>query len=198
MLVALDGACVPGLTHCGGERCANLATDTFNCGGCGRRCVGVEACAGGRCVGEGSACGEGGYPCCTGDGGAPCVTPLVCMLGPGSVLTTGAFLSCVHTMRYLARSDVRVVSLDPTDGPDAAGRGGGWHRSDRMAEQLRRFDAGFAGHGVQELSDFYLGLAITLATQLSRVQVCSTVPGGGGGRRGEGRVDVCRNFCSCC
>ena len=79
--VALDGACLPGLTHCGGERCANLATDTFNCGACGRRCMGIEACAGGRCVGEGSPCGEGGYPCCTGDGGAPCVTPLVCMLG---------------------------------------------------------------------------------------------------------------------
>jgi len=90
--VALDGACVPGLTHCGGERCANLATDTFNCGGCGRRCVGVEACAGGRCVGEGSACGEGGYPCCTGDGGAPCVTPLVCMLG----ICTAAERPCGH------------------------------------------------------------------------------------------------------
>ena len=90
--VALDGACLPGLTHCGGERCANLATDTFNCGACGRRCEGVEACAGGRCVGEGSACGEGGYPCCTGDGGAPCVTPLVCLLG----ICTAAERPCGH------------------------------------------------------------------------------------------------------
>jgi hypothetical protein len=89
---APDGACLPGLTHCGGERCSNLATDTFNCGACGRRCVGVEACAGGRCVGEGSACGEGGYPCCTGDGGAPCVTPLVCMLG----ICTAAERPCGH------------------------------------------------------------------------------------------------------
>jgi hypothetical protein len=78
---ALDGACLPGLTHCGGERCTNLAIDTAHCGACGRRCEGVEACAGGRCVGEGSPCGEGGYPCCLDDGGARCVTPLVCMLG---------------------------------------------------------------------------------------------------------------------
>jgi len=89
--VARDGACLPGLTHCGGERCTNLAIDTFNCGGCGRRCEGVEACAGGRCVGAGSPCGEGGYPCCL-DAGALCVTPLACMLG----ICTAAEGPCGH------------------------------------------------------------------------------------------------------
>ncbi len=84
------GPCRPGLSLCG-DVCVNLAIDNASCGACGRRCQGIDACAGGRCVGPGSACGEGGYPCCS-DAGAPCVSPLVCELG----ICTAAPRACGH------------------------------------------------------------------------------------------------------
>ena len=53
--VVIPGVDVPGLMcappefNCGG-RCANLLTDSANCGGCGRACGAGAACSGGTCV----------------------------------------------------------------------------------------------------------------------------------------------------
>jgi hypothetical protein len=41
--------CQAGLTNCSGV-CTNLATDSMNCGACGRTCATGKACSAGTCA----------------------------------------------------------------------------------------------------------------------------------------------------
>jgi len=74
--------CLPPLSRCGFS-CKNLASDPFNCGGCGHKCTPPSLCARGHCIprwqcnDEGTCCPPGQTPC-----GTECCDPFLCNTTP--------------------------------------------------------------------------------------------------------------------
>mmetsp|Transcript_55748 Transcript_55748/g.116628 ORF Transcript_55748/g.116628 Transcript_55748/m.116628 type:complete len:760 (-) Transcript_55748:1370-3649(-) len=95
--------------------------------------------------------------------------PFACMLGPGSVIGTGHFLAYLESMPCRAHTEVEAYMLTRQH---TAGL-----REPRVCSSLRvhmrRASAGdfdIGGADASELADLYRGLAVNIATHLSRVQ----------------------------
>mmetsp|Transcript_29313 Transcript_29313/g.77001 ORF Transcript_29313/g.77001 Transcript_29313/m.77001 type:complete len:1413 (+) Transcript_29313:40-4278(+) len=93
--------------------------------------------------------------------------PFVCTMGPGAVVAPGLFLAHMDTMKYRARTQVTAYRVDRVV---RAKKPSLWRTVRLVVNMAKESDHVVDGLSEAELADFYRGLSVKIATQLSRVQ----------------------------